>query len=71
MAQAAIIESPEAREVKGYLQEAETQLASIERNYSNLIVALGSDGAAQARTEAKTTVEIYQRQYNQLVGISR
>lgn len=71
MAQAVIIESSEATEIKGFLQEAEGQLASIERNFSNLIVALGTEDAQQARGEAKTTVEMYQRRYNQIVGVGR
>ena len=71
MAQAAIIESPEAMEVKGFLQEAETQMASIDRNFSILILAMGIEDAQRARGESKTTVETYQRRYNQLVGISR
>ncbi len=72
MAQAAaIIESPEAMEIKGFLQEAEAQMASIDRNFSILILAMGTEDAQRARGESKATVETYQRRYNQLVGISR
>ncbi len=68
---AAVVESPEAQEIKQYVNEATQQLEGIDQNYSNLIVALGTEGAAQARKEAKAAVEKYQAEYNQIVGVGR
>ncbi len=71
LAQAVVIESEAAREVKGYLDEAMAQLAAINRNYSGLIVSLGTVDAALARAQATAAIATYQAQYNQLVGARR
>ena len=68
---AAVIESPEAREIKRYVNEAIQQLEGIDQNYSNLIVALGIKDAQEARVQAKAAVEKYQAEYNQIVGVAR
>ncbi len=68
---AAVIESPEAREIKKFVEEATQQLERIDQNYSNLIVALGVKGAQDARAQAKVAVEKYQTEYNQIVGVGR
>ena len=68
MAQAVVIESGEALEIKKYLDEAVRQLAGIEQNFSNLIVALGTSGASEARTQAEAAVQMYQ---NQLMGVGQ
>ncbi len=68
MAQAVVIESGGALETKKYLDEATQQLAGIEQNFSNLIVALGTKGAAEARAQAEVAVAMYQ---NQLRGVEQ
>ncbi len=72
MAQPAeVIESEEAQGIKKYMDEALRQLAGIEHNFSNLIVALGTRGAAEARRQVQAAVEMYQNQYNQITGVAR
>jgi hypothetical protein len=67
MAQANVV-NPEASEAYKFLQEAKSQLASVERNFATLTQAIGREMAVEAVAQARASVETYQGAYDLAMG---
>lgn len=62
MAQAVAV-SPEMAEARARLDEAQTQLVNLEKNFDSVVASFGAADAGTALVEAKRSVEMYQQAY--------
>lgn len=57
-----VVMTPEQIQTQGYLEEARAQLASVEANQADLVIAIGAENTQQALNEARASVAMYENQ---------